>query len=149
MLRSWPQIMGRKFDDHLMATLHSLLEKLGDTNGALLFPKSDVLTNQANRSRQPISLRDTTARVFPLYVTSYYWFNFLLLTLRVTGGYKSLPHLIAKNTDYLIDSISLRMKHLDLYPNTPQVFPPSGASSALLHSAESTRCSTPYWSMGS
>lgn len=39
----------------------------------------------------------------------------------ILGGYKSLPHLIAKNTDYLIDSISMRMKHLDLYPNTPQV----------------------------
>jgi hypothetical protein len=38
-----------------------------------------------------------------------------------TGEYTSLPQLIAKNTDYLIDSISMRMKHLGLYPNTPQV----------------------------
>jgi hypothetical protein len=36
------------------------------------------------------------------------------------GEYTSLPQLIAKNTDYLIDSISMRMKHLGLYPNTPQ-----------------------------
>jgi hypothetical protein len=38
-----------------------------------------------------------------------------------TGEYTSLPQLIARNTDYLIDSISMRMKHLGLYPNTPQV----------------------------
>jgi hypothetical protein len=41
--------------------------------------------------------------------------------IKATGEYTSLPQLIARNTDYLIDSISMRMKHLGLYPNTPQV----------------------------
>lgn len=36
-------------------------------------------------------------------------------------SYPSLPALIARNTDYLIDSISMNMKYLSLYPSTPQV----------------------------
>lgn len=36
-------------------------------------------------------------------------------------GYDSLPHLINQNADYLVNGISLNLRHLSLHPHTPKV----------------------------
>src|SRR3989344_7830536 len=80
----------------------------------------------ACRFGEPIGLCHPAAHLPLLYACAVCCGLPTTMRLRVLssnelGEYTSLPQLIAKNTDYLIDSISMRMKHLGLYPNTPQV----------------------------
>jgi len=44
-----------------------------------------------------------------------------LQRISIACGYDSLPVLIQKNVDYIIDTIIMNMKFLHIYPQTPQV----------------------------
>lgn len=52
-------------------------------------------------------------------ITNSAWTTIQLISINCS--YTSVPELIAKNTDYLIDTIIHHLRHLEEYPNTPQI----------------------------
>ncbi|XP_071805333.1 TELO2-interacting protein 1 homolog [Asterias amurensis] len=44
-----------------------------------------------------------------------------LMQMYMSCGYESIPDLLSSNSDYLVESISSGLRHLDMYPKTPLV----------------------------